>query len=190
MRCPTGWMSGVVHAPQSRQYALRRVGGRVELYCDPNLRVEYRLRRIGSCTMRSFGVFLEHAYPLRCRGATNTAWASIGAGYYHTCAARLDDGTAECWGSNGDNEATPPNGVSFSVISGGEYLTCGTSRDTGFPVCFGSNSNSEVSGAPSTTSLIAIASGCALLCYHNTKRARVVSCNPLEPPLALQSHHH
>mgnify|MGYP002827835742 CR=1 FL=1 len=121
-------------------------------------------------------------------GATNTAWASIGAGRYHTCAARLDDGTAECWGSNDNNEATPPNGVSFSVISGGQYFTCGTSRDTGFPVCFGYNGDNQVSGAPSTTSLSAIASGSALLRYHNTTRAHVVSCNPLHPPPALQSH--
>ena len=121
-------------------------------------------------------------------GATNTAWASIGAGYYHTCAMRLDDGTAECWGRNDSNEATPPDGVSFSVISGGQYFTCGTSRDTGFPVCFGENSYSETSGAPSTTSLSTISSGRALLRYHNTTPAHVVSCNRFHPPLVLQSH--
>ena len=126
-------------------------------------------------------------------GKIFTAWGSIGAGYYHTCAARLDHGTAECWGENSNNEATPPVGASFSVISGGEYFTCGISRDTGFPVCFGSNvhngvTTNQVSGAPSTTSLSAIAFGCALLRYHNTKRAHVVSCNPCHPPLAVQSH--
>ena len=135
-------------------------------------------------------IWLRNTHPTQVpSGATNTAWASIGPGYLHTCAARLDDGTAECWGSNDDGRATPPDSVSFSVISVGGGFTCGTSRDTGFPVCFGSDDENKVSGAPSTTSLIAIASGSALLRYHNTKRAHVVSCNPfLHSPLAVQSH--
>ena len=122
------------------------------------------------------GIFwLRNTHPTQVpSGATNTAWASIGAGSFHTCAARLDDGTAECWGSNGHGCATPPNGVSFSVISGGWDFTCGASRDTGFPVCFGYNLRSQVSGVPSTTSLSAIASGRALLRYHN-KNARMFS---------------
>ena len=136
------------------------------------------------------GVFwLRNTHPIQVpSGATNTAWASIGAGRHHTCAARLDDGTAECWGRNSDNEATPPNGVSFSVMSGGGPFTCGTSRDMGFPVCFGSNFDNYVSGAPSTTSLSTIASGSALLRYRYTKRVHVVFCDPFHPPLALQSH--
>ena len=86
--------------------------------------------------------WLRNTHPTQVpSGATNTAWASIGAGYYHTCAARLDDGTAECWGDNSNNEIVPPVSVSFSVISGGVNFTCGISRDTGYPVCFGANSN-------------------------------------------------
>ena len=121
------------------------------------------------------GVFwLRNTHPTQVpSSATNTAWASIGAGITHTCAARLDDGTAECWGSNSKREATPRGGVSFGIFSGGYLFTCGTSRDTGFPVCFGDDANAKVSGAPSTTSLSAIASGCAFCYATTTQNARI-----------------
>ena len=37
-------------------------------------------------------------------------WQAISAGKCHTCALVADTGAAQCWGSNGDGEATPPTG--------------------------------------------------------------------------------
>ena len=99
----------------------------------------------------------------------STAWVSIGTGRYHTCAARLDNGLAECWGNNGNNEGTPPANTAFSGISGGYDFTCGIEAGTGFPVCFGDNNSNKVSGTPTSTPLASVSTGCAFdLCHiHN-----------------------
>ena len=82
-----------------------------------------------------------------------TTFASISAGWYHTCG--LDtSGNAWCWGYNsngqlGDgtttNRSTPVkiNGYTFTSISLGQFHTCGLDT-SGKAWCWGRNSNGQL----------------------------------------------
>ena len=60
---------------------------------------------------------------------------AISGGGYHTCGLRKD-GTAVCWGSDEEGQASPPDGESLTTISSGGYHTCGL-REDGQAVCWG-----------------------------------------------------
>src|SRR4029079_9700588 len=80
---------------------------------------------------------------------TGTSWASIAAGYDHTCATR-SDGSLWCWGRNfygqlGDGTTTDrsvPNRVglasNWASVAAGEAFTCATRTD-GSIWCWGYN---------------------------------------------------
>ena len=72
------------------------------------------------------------------------SFASVSAGYLHTCGVR-EDGFVACWGSNEDYErnyggqATPPEGRFVSVNTLG-IRTCGV-REDGSVTCWGDDSH-------------------------------------------------
>ncbi len=61
---------------------------------------------------------------------------SVAVGEAHACALRTSDGTAVCWGENGDGQATPPADV-FSTIVSGDRFSCGINSSTGRVICWG-----------------------------------------------------
>ena len=70
-------------------------------------------------------------------------WASVSAGWNHTCGIRMD-GNIACWGSNEHywtgayfGQATPPPGT-FRTVSAGLHHTCGLLTD-GTVTCWGDN---------------------------------------------------
>ena len=67
-------------------------------------------------------------------GTSEVQFASVSAGYFHTCGVRRD-GSVECWGSDLSGQATPPSGE-FASVSGGGGHTCGVRRD-GSAECWG-----------------------------------------------------
>ena len=74
-------------------------------------------------------------------------FASVSAGYWHTCGVRTD-GAVACWGNDSFGQATPPAGE-FASVSAEDWHTCGVMRD-GTVACWGSNSDlqdNEVSQA-------------------------------------------
>jgi len=68
-------------------------------------------------------------------------YVEVSAGSFHTCAIREHNGAAggeaECWGRNGDGQATAPGGE-FTQIAAGGYHTCAL-RPDGQVACWGSN---------------------------------------------------
>ena len=80
---------------------------------------------------------------------TATTWATVSAGYLHTCGTRTD-GTLWCWGYNGASQlgdgsttgALAPTRVGtesdWDSVSAGESHTCGT-RTSGTLWCWGAN---------------------------------------------------
>ena len=94
------------------------------------------------------------------------AASRIAAGGKHTCMLQ-NDGTAVCWGANGDaykGQANPPAGVTFTAITAGYEHTCGIT-DAGNALCWGDNTNGQ-STAPSGT-FTAIDAGRAHTCALN-----------------------
>ncbi len=76
-------------------------------------------------------------------GVTGTAeaeFASVSAGWDHTCALRRD-GSVECWGDNTEYQSTPPYGEFVSVSAGSDY-TCGVRRD-GSVECWGDDEDGQ-----------------------------------------------
>ena len=62
----------------------------------------------------------------------------------HTCMLQFD-GTAVCWGANGDSDkgqADPPPGVSFTAIAAGYEHTCGI-HDRDLAECWGDDSSGQ-----------------------------------------------
>ena len=53
----------------------------------------------------------------------NERFSSISAGGSHTCALRIDDGTAVCWGLDSEAQSSPPPGEAFSAITSGRSHT-------------------------------------------------------------------
>ena len=56
-----------------------------------------------------------------------SSFASVSAGWQHTCGVR-SDGSVACWGSDRFGQATPPAG-SFDSVSAGWQHTCGVRSD-------------------------------------------------------------
>jgi alpha-tubulin suppressor-like RCC1 family protein len=85
-----------------------------------------------------------------------TAWASISAGFRHSCAL-TPGGIAYCWGFNENGEigdgtrterVTPTRvagGLAFASISAGGPITCGLATD-GAAYCWGSYSHGQQNG--------------------------------------------
>ena len=98
------------------------------------------------------------------------SFEAISAGYRHACA--LDsDGTAVCWGSNGELYAWPPpgeisilapSGEIFTQISSGAFYSCGLKSD-GSPVCWGRNHVGQ-SSPPEGETFVSISSGGSHTC--------------------------
>ena len=63
------------------------------------------------------------------------AGEQLSSGGYHTCGLRAD-GTAVCWGDDGEGQASPPAGERYASISSGYRHTCGLRAD-GTAVCWG-----------------------------------------------------
>ena len=62
------------------------------------------------------------------------SFISVSAGSLHSCGVRTD-GTAVCWGSNGDGQPAAPSG-SFISVSAGSLHSCGVRSDA-TAVCWG-----------------------------------------------------
>ena len=93
----------------------------------------------------------------------NTAQA-IAAGGMHTCMLQAD-GTAACWGANGDadqGQADPPAGVVFTAITAGYEHTCALTA-AGNARCWGDNSAGQ-SAAPAGVTFSHIDAGRAHTC--------------------------
>ncbi|MDE0005210.1 MAG: hypothetical protein OXQ29_21170, partial [Rhodospirillaceae bacterium] len=81
--------------------------------------------------------------PLPKLGVTGTEeveFASISAGFGHSCALKRD-GSVECWGGNTEGQSTPPSGEFASVSAGADY-SCGVRRD-GTVQCWGSDDDGQ-----------------------------------------------
>ena len=63
-------------------------------------------------------------------------YQQISVGSFHTCGLQ-DDGSAVCWGNNGNGQSTPPGGT-FTQVNAGDYNTCNLKSD-GSVVCWGNN---------------------------------------------------
>ena len=102
-------------------------------------------------------------WPLRCgarraRGGAGRDVHGDRRGDYHTCAITTD-GTAVCWGYNGDGETTiPPNLGSVTQITAGGYHTCAITTD-GSPVCWGYNNDGQTTIPPNLGSVTQISAG-------------------------------
>ncbi len=53
---------------------------------------------------------------------------SAGLGGWHTCGVRADNHQVQCWGLDGDGQASPAAGE-FSQVSSGKYFSCGVRVD-------------------------------------------------------------
>ena len=73
-------------------------------------------------------------------GSTPGDFASISAGFVHTCGVGTD-GSVSCWGANNYGESTPPDGE-FASVSAGAGYTCGVRTD-GSVACWGDDENGE-----------------------------------------------
>ena len=64
----------------------------------------------------------------------------VAAAYWHTCAIRVSDGEAECWGDNAvlGKMAQPPAGQKFTKLATGENHACGITPE-GAVKCWGGN---------------------------------------------------
>ena len=67
---------------------------------------------------------------------TGGGFTAVSAGFFHSCGVRMN-GTAVCWGWNGDGRADAPSG-SFTAVSAGSYHSCGL-RSDGTVTCWGGN---------------------------------------------------
>ena len=72
---------------------------------------------------------------------------SIECGYNHMCAPKTN-GTVECWGSNSDNQSSPPADLTDAVaVSVAFYHSCAL-RDGGAVTCVSPHVGSSQRGAP------------------------------------------
>ena len=65
----------------------------------------------------------------------------VGTGENHACAVR-SDGSAQCWGANGDGQLDLPSGVKFRQIASGWRFSCGIKAD-GSLACWGRSSHQQ-----------------------------------------------
>lgn len=83
----------------------------------------------------------------------------VSAGGYHSCAL-ASDGSVQCWGYNGNGQASAPVG-SFTSVSAGRYNTCAIDSD-GSVHCWGDNGSGQ-SSAP-TGSFTQVSTGWGHAC--------------------------
>lgn len=70
----------------------------------------------------------------QCDVPEDGAFASVEAGWFHTCGIRAD-GRVRCWGRNREGQADPPEGT-FEAVDAGKFHTCGV-RPDGSMECWG-----------------------------------------------------
>ena len=101
------------------------------------------------------GATLDQDLPQQITKPT-TGWASVTAGYYHSCATRSDT-TLWCWGRNNDgqlgignttnvgrpHQVTTPAATGWATVTGGHYHTCATRTDTTL-WCWGRNNKGQL----------------------------------------------
>ena len=78
-------------------------------------------------------------------GVGSGGWASVSAGWNHTCGLRTD-GKIACWGDNRYGQATPPPGI-LTTVSAGYIHSCGVRTDDTI-LCWGDNSYGQASPPP------------------------------------------
>ena len=67
-------------------------------------------------------------------------FASVSAGYLHTCGVRTN-GSVACWGFGEGARSTPPSGK-FASVSSGRSHTCGVKTDDSV-ACWGGNEDGQ-----------------------------------------------
>lgn len=96
-------------------------------------------------------------------------WVDLSAGSLHTCAL-WRDGSPSCWGADWVDQASPPEGETFTQLSSGDFHTCGLREDSTL-ACWGISDGGDLDGgqvtsAPTDGGYTQIASGgwhsCAL----------------------------
>ncbi|MBL8252925.1 MAG: M6 family metalloprotease domain-containing protein, partial [Candidatus Competibacter sp.] len=127
----------------------------------------------GSCTGTSATctVTMNTAKSVTATFTLNTTPPSlvVSAGHYYTCGLRID-GTAACWGYNGQGQANSPTGV-FAQVSAGYAHTCWLRR-SGTVDCLGWNTDGQAT--PPTGSFTQVSAGG----YHSCglRSDRTVAC--------------
>ena len=94
-------------------------------------------RREGSVTGLAAGVRLV--------GWETISFASVSAGFAHSCGVKTDRSVA-CWGSDQDGQPSPPAG-SFVSVSAGYAHNCGVKTDRSV-ACWGSDQDGQPSPRP------------------------------------------
>ena len=111
------------------------------------------------------------------------AGGTLSAGIAHVCGIKADS-TLVCWGSNGENRATPPEGT-FTQVSAGLNFNCALRTD-GTLACWGQDKYGETSQPPGYYKQVEAGSyhACALdgngvpKCWGNNNSGQVVPSLP------------
>ena len=108
--------------------------------------------------------------------APATTWATLTAGYRHTCGVSTD-GTAWCWGSNSSGQlgnGTPfdsafpvqvGTAATWATLAAGDHHTCGVRTD-GTAWCWGANNTGQLGIGSTTTSTVPVQVGTATTWAH------------------------
>ena len=76
-------------------------------------------------------------------GSDQAVFVQVGVGNNHACAVR-SDGSAQCWGGNGEGQLDLPSGVEFRQIASGWRFSCGITSE-GTLACWGRNTHQQAS---------------------------------------------
>ena len=106
-----------------------------------------------ACTVSNSGTEVCDGIDNDCNGAVDDGvdcshvLKQVSAGDSFTCALFFD-GSISCWGSNSDEQATPPAGVAFESIAAGGVRACGIRQADGGVQCWGREPASSPGGGP------------------------------------------